>query len=263
MKLLIFVYLISIIYCGYSWLPSVSGFNEYDPDNGYAGIIGKPIVAVKIAGGVKFRIHYLGKSSWEAETSGTAGDYKTQIDGIAIKGKAYKAYANGVWLPPVTGYNINDADNGYAGILNFPISGLMINKCTYAVAISDEIIVPQQVFVNYGTGVRDISYQYTLPHMEEGCFFMACCVIGGLANDDQIESAYYWALNLGYINDRAWVIGIDKIGLAWSVSQHFGTEFHSGWDLQDINCNHHWVINEYGVEVFNAAGLYYKGNGCR
>ena len=262
MKLLVFIYLISLIYCGATWLPSVNGFNEYDPDNGYAGILGKPIVGVKIAGDVKYRIHYLGKTKWEAETTGKAGNMKTPIDGIAIKGKAYKVYANGRWLPPVTGYNIKDADQGYAGILKYPISGLMINKCTYKVAILDETISPSQVFVGYGTGVRDISFQSSLPHMAEGCFFMACCVIGGLGTDEQIESAYYWALELGYINEMAWVIGIDKFGLAQQVSQHFGTEYHQGWDLQDVNCNHYWVINENGKEVFNASGLNYKGIGC-
>ena len=103
MKLLILLFLLSLILCDYTWLPSVTGYDEYDADNGYAGILGRPIVAITIEGGVQFRIHYVGKGArnWEPITTGTAGNYKTRIDGIAIKGKLYKVYA-GFWLPPVT-----------------------------------------------------------------------------------------------------------------------------------------------------------------
>lgn len=265
MDLLIFLYLIWITYCEVTWLPSVTGYNEFDFEDGYSGIIGRSIVGIKIEGGVTYRIHYVGKQNWEAETSGMAGDLKTQIDGIAIKGKTYRVYAKGVWLPPATDYNIKDDDNGYAGILNYPISGLMIYKCTYAVAISDEIITHKQVLVDYETGIKEISYRFDFFHppiMEEGSDFMACCVIGGLANNAQIISAYSWAIKLGYINEMGSIIGIDEIELSKKISEFFGTEFHSGWALQSSNCNHYWVINEKGKEVFNSEGLHNKGNGC-
>ena len=271
MKLIIFLALISLIFCS-SWLPSVTGYSEYDSNNGYAGIIGKPIVGIQLNCGVQFRIHYVGKSSWEAATTGKVGDLKNKIDGIAIKGKTYKVYANGRWLPAVSGYNINDDDNGYAGILGYEISGLMVNGCTYAVAITDGPIDPVDVnppintkgqkFVSTGTGVEGITYQYKVDNMAEGCFFMGCCVIGGLGNDAQIQLAYHWALNNGYINSKAWVTGCDGITLAKKISQHFGTTFHSGWALRDVNCNHYWVVDNNNREVFNAAGLYYKGRGC-
>ena len=258
MKLLILLFLLSLILCEYTWLPSVTGYNEYDDDNGYAGILGRPIVAIKIEGGVQFRIHYVGKAarSWEPITTGTAGDYKTRIDGIAIKGKLYKVYA-GFWLPPVTGFDINDDIYGYAGNLGDEISGLMIQGCKYAVAISKGGGI--QVFVDYGTGVRDITPQYLVPHMGEGCYFMGCCVIGGLGNDEQIQEAYRWALSLGYINDLAWVTAIDGLILAKRISEHFGTTFHKGWTLE-YGCNHYWVLDLNKNEVFNAAGLYFKGN---
>ena len=60
------------------WLPEVKNLDDY------AGITGKPItdIAVKVsAGSIKYRVH--------------------------IK--------NGQWLPFVTGYNVNDDNNGYAG----------------------------------------------------------------------------------------------------------------------------------------------------
>ena len=247
---------------GYRWLPFVSGFNE-NADKVKAGVLDKPIVGVRIAGGIKFMVHLLGKNYWEDEVIGTAGDLKTPIDGIAIKGKEYKAYTKSHWQPLVAEYNIDESYPypGYAGILTNPISGLMIKDCTYTVAILDNstsIYNSGQVFVNNGTGVKDISYHYNLTYMEEGCYFMACCVIGGLGNDKQILSAYSWAKDLGYINEKAFLINIDKASLSKKISEIFGTNYHFNWKIQDNNCFHHWVIDEKGKEVFNAAGLNYK-----
>ena len=269
MKLIVTLTLISFIFCGYKWLPAVSGYSESDSDNGYAGILGRGIVGIKINCGLTYRIHYLGKSTWESASTGQTGNLLDKIDGITISGgKSYRVYSKGKWLPAVTGYNINDDDYGYAGVLGNEISGLMINGCSsYAVAVTDStddpVIPPtkEQVFVNTGTGVQGITPQYLVANMAEGCYFMGCCVIGGLGNDNQIQSAYTWCLSNGYINDRAWV-NIDSIALAKQISQHFGTTFHSGWKLQDIGCNHHWVVDGNGKEVFNASGLGYKGRGC-
>ena len=181
MKLVIFFVLISLSFCGYTWLPEVSGYSESDANNGYAG---------------------------------KAGNLKDKIDGIAIKGgKSYKVYAGGRWLPAVKGYDVKDDNNGYAGILKNEISGLMIKGCkSYAVAYSDAVPSKNkyQTFVNYGTGVKDISCQNNIPNMAEGCFFMACCVIGGLGNDQQIGMAYSWALKKGYIRSDTFV-NIDSI----------------------------------------------------
>lgn len=87
MKKILIVLLISTISCGYKWLSSVTGYSKSDSNNGYAGIIGKQIVGVKL-NKHKFRVHLKGKSSWESETKagGTGGDLKTPIDGIAISG---------------------------------------------------------------------------------------------------------------------------------------------------------------------------------
>ena len=59
------------------------------------------------------------KASWEPITTGSAGDLKTKIDGITISGKVYKVYSKTRWLPAITGFDINDDDNGYAGVLNY------------------------------------------------------------------------------------------------------------------------------------------------
>jgi hypothetical protein len=272
MKLIIAFTLISLAFCDYKWLPAVSGYSETDSNNGYAGIIGKDIVGIKISCGLEFRIHYLGKSSWEAATTAQAGNLKDKIDGLAIKGgNSYKVYAKGQWLPAVTGYNTGDDINGYAGVLGYEISGVMIKGCSsYAVAYyvvggggDDDIIPPNknQVFVNTGTGVRDITPQYLVPNMESGCLFMACCVIGGLGNDEQIQNAYQWALSKGYI-ERDTYVNMGSLSLAKLISEHYGTIYHSGWGIGDANCGHFWAVDENGKEVFNASGLGYKGRGC-
>ena len=121
-----------------------------------------------------------------------------------------------------------------------------------------------QEFVNSGTGVKGISFQYdksvygTL--MAEGCYFMASWVIGGLGTDAQIKSAYNFALSKGFINRRAWVTGCSGDYLAKQVSMKYGTQYHNGWTLKK-GCNHWWVLNERGQEVFNAAGL--GRTGCK
>ena len=97
--------------------------------------------------------------------------------------------------------------------------------------------------------------------MAEGCLFMGCCVIGGLGNDDQIQSAYTWALGKGYIDSDTYV-NMNSLSLAKLISEHFGTIFHSGWNIDDVGCGHFWVVDENGKEVFNASGLGYKGRGC-
>ena len=85
-------------------------------------------MGIKINCGMTFRIHYLGKSSWESVTTGQVGNLKNNIDVLDIKGgKSYKIYAKSKWLPPVTGYNLNDDINGYAGVLGYEILGVMIN----------------------------------------------------------------------------------------------------------------------------------------
>lgn len=74
MKEIIALARLSYILCDAKWLPAVSGYSEYDSNNGYAGILGYPIVGVKINCDAQFRIHYVGKSSWESATTGSAGN---------------------------------------------------------------------------------------------------------------------------------------------------------------------------------------------
>ena len=137
MKKIIFILLLSIISCGHKWLETVTGYDANDAKNGYAGILGRKIYAIRIVQ-YKFRVHIIGKG-WGDEISpgGTGGDFNNPIDAIAISGTTYRVYADDHWLPSVAGYNPVFDINGYAGNLGSPISGLMVKNANYAVAIYD------------------------------------------------------------------------------------------------------------------------------
>ncbi|MBR3162120.1 MAG: hypothetical protein IKF19_05260 [Bacilli bacterium] len=95
-----------------SWYPNViSGTNDY------AGVFGVPIDGIYIDN-YEYRVKVNGK--WLSPVKGRndfAGIYGKPITDIAIKGaNSYQVHIqNGGWLPLVSGYNINDYKNGYAG----------------------------------------------------------------------------------------------------------------------------------------------------
>ena len=79
-SLILFVSL--IILSSEGWLPPVTEYDQNDSNNGYAGVIGKPISCIRVSGSKRYRVH--------------------------VKG--------GNWLPAVTGNSAYDPNNGYAGI---------------------------------------------------------------------------------------------------------------------------------------------------
>ena len=94
------------------WLPNViKGSNEY------AGIFGSNFSRLYIDN-LKYRVR--SKGVWLPEVKGRS-DYAGYSNGnpitdIAIENATYRVHLkNGNWLPWVTGYNINDINNGYAG----------------------------------------------------------------------------------------------------------------------------------------------------
>ena len=111
-----------------------------------------------------------------------------------------------------------------------------------------------QKFVKTGTGLAGVSYQWLLKGMQYGCYFMGACCIGGLGTDAQMLSARAWAVNKGYIRDSDTYCNVGWSQLAQYISKNYGTTFHSGWSLKQ-GCNHYWVVDQNGKEVFNASGL--------
>jgi len=131
-----------------TWLNEVSGYDQNDSANGYAGIIGEPITSLRVSGGQKYIVHILDEE-WLGEMTkndqndayfGYAGTVNGKsIDAVAIDGGVeYSVHIlRGEWLPPITGYNIMDDTLGYAGIFGKPIDAIMIKDRTYAVSFTD------------------------------------------------------------------------------------------------------------------------------
>ena len=114
------------------WLPKVKN------DKDYAGIFGHDICAVLAnlsSGNIFYKVHYKG-GKWLPEVKNRAdyaGLFNRPIDGLMMKTDTgvkiyYRVHLrrSGKWLPWVTGYNANDNNNGYAGILGQEIDAIQI-----------------------------------------------------------------------------------------------------------------------------------------
>lgn len=90
--------------------------NVYKGTNDYAGVFGVSMDGLKIDV-VKYRVKVNNK--WLPEVNGRndyAGIIGKPITDIAIKNCVYRVHIKGgTWLNWVSGYNINDYKNGYAG----------------------------------------------------------------------------------------------------------------------------------------------------
>lgn len=82
----------------------------------YAGVFNIPMDGLKIDN-LKYRVRVNGR--WLPEVIGRkdyAGIIGSNITDVAIQGATYRVHIKGGnWLGWVTGYNINDSKNGYAG----------------------------------------------------------------------------------------------------------------------------------------------------
>lgn len=113
-----------------AWLPNVVDVTDY------AGIIGHNICCVYAnlsKGNIYYKVHTKG-GKWLPEVknrSDYAGIYNKPIDAIMFKTDTGKTIRYAVhvkksnkWLPFVTGYNTNDNNNGYAGIIGQEIDAI-------------------------------------------------------------------------------------------------------------------------------------------
>lgn len=119
------------VYANGRWYSNVVDTNDYAGVYGYA-ISG--VYASLSSGNIYYRVHRKGYG-WYSEIKNRtdyAGALGYPIDAITMKtdtGKTihYRVHIKGGnWLPYVTGYNINDGNNGYAGIMGKEIDGLQI-----------------------------------------------------------------------------------------------------------------------------------------
>lgn len=126
------------------WLPAVTGYSTSDANNGYAGIIGKSITALRVSGGNRYKVHVKGGGWLPYVTGNNQNDFNNGyagngrvIDGVCIVGATYRVHINGGnWLPAVSKCDPNDLVNGMAGNLGSAIDAVMIKGRSYAVAYS-------------------------------------------------------------------------------------------------------------------------------
>ena len=119
----------------YIWFPYVNGYDTSNSNNGLTGDYGTPVVALKIKTGT-YAVHETGGTWLSAVKNDRVAGRGKPIDAIAIKeGVRYRVHVmNGGWLSEVNGYDFNDDNNGYAGILGRTIDAIAINGKTYATA---------------------------------------------------------------------------------------------------------------------------------
>jgi hypothetical protein len=102
------------------WYPEINGHDQDNSRTGYAGFTDYPFTDFYLCSERKYRVHYLyGEWSEEFTACEPAGDGRT-IDAISISGGLEYEIStlndNVVkWYSGVTGYNISDYYNGYAG----------------------------------------------------------------------------------------------------------------------------------------------------
>ena len=128
---------ISVIYqvwedIGNQWLPEVTDLTDY------AGLYGRDVCCVYARltkGNIFYKVHYKG-GKWLPEVKNRedyAGLFNKPIDGLMMRTDTGKTIKYAVhlrrenrWLPFVSGYDADDFDNGYAGIIGQEIDGIKI-----------------------------------------------------------------------------------------------------------------------------------------
>jgi len=95
------------------WLNEVNGYDKNDPLNGYAGILGKEVISIRVIGGEAYRVHSLELGKWlgkitnndQNDPNGYADHiYGKPIDAVVVGGGVeYAIHILGRdWLTPVT-----------------------------------------------------------------------------------------------------------------------------------------------------------------
>lgn len=136
------------------WLPDVSGHNQNDHNNGYAGVLGSPISGIYAnasEGNLFYKVRTT-SGSWLPEVKNRtdfAGILGKPIDGFMIRSDVttvrYQVHTKeDGWLPIVTGYNTSDHNNGYAGVTGHTIDGVILWADPIAVPAPEPAPAPEK-----------------------------------------------------------------------------------------------------------------------
>ena len=131
------------VYAGGKWWSEITNYNANN-SNGYAGVMGKEIsgIRVRLSNGknVTIRSHISGNkktdwlapvTNWDQTSEGYSGWKGKPTDCIAMKAEGctlkYRVHVKGGgWLGWISKSDINDYDNGLAGIYGKPIDAVQI-----------------------------------------------------------------------------------------------------------------------------------------
>ena len=112
---------------------------------------------------------------------------------------------------------------------------------------------------DYGTGIKGIPKQKDFPYpniRKYGCCFLCTCVKGGLTTFNQCMSCYNWGINSGRLRSDCYV-KCDKEQWAIDISERYGTQYHG--DYCFTKRFNHFFLTKNGREIFNSAGLGWRG----
>lgn len=132
------------VYAGGKWWGEITGYNNVNT-NGYAGVMGKEIsgIRVRLSNGktVTVRSHIKGKlrkswlseiTKWDDSSMGYSGIFGKAIDCVTLKADGhtlrYRVHTKGgKWLEWICKSDINDYQNGLAGIYGKSIDAIQID----------------------------------------------------------------------------------------------------------------------------------------
>ena len=91
-----------------------------------------------------------------------------------------------------------------------------------------------------------------------GCCFLCTCVKGGLTTKAECEKCFDWGISSGKLRKSDCYVNCNKEQWAKDIAEKYGTTYHSDYTFQKNS--HHFWLTQNGVEIFNSAGLGWRGS---
>jgi len=113
---------------------------------------------------------------------------------------------------------------------------------------------------NSGTGISGIPKQSQFDDdriKKWGCCFLCTCVKGGLTTKEECMKCFNWGLNSGKLRSSDCFVNCNKEDWAKEISETYGTTYHSDYTFNKNS--HHFWLTQNNVEIFNSAGLGWRG----
>ena len=90
-----------------------------------------------------------------------------------------------------------------------------------------------------------------------GCLFCACCWLASLKSIAEVDNAFEWCVNRGYVRrSDAYCLGPSREPLARKIAEYYGRPFKNGFSIRQGR-NHFYVVDSSGKEAYNSAGWGY------